>query len=101
MKNNNVMEELKTLVLEQGVLLDKIRRDVQEVLSLLRPVSAHADWVESLRSKLEQWRILSSTPLIECKNSKRTGECTECVDTQRPGGLDDAIKGIMEKSVVN
>ena len=38
--------------------LDAIDSQLQLVLSLLRPVHKHADWVEQLRCKLSQLRIL-------------------------------------------
>ena len=38
--------------------LNRIENTLDEVLSLLRPVNAHAEWVDGLRDKLHQWRVL-------------------------------------------
>ena len=38
--------------------LERVERQLDEVLSLLRPVNAHAEWVDGLRDKLHQWRVL-------------------------------------------
>ena len=38
--------------------LNQIENTLDEVLSLLRPVNAHAEWVDGLRDKLHQWRVL-------------------------------------------
>ena len=38
--------------------LNRIENTLNEVLSLLRPVNAHAEWVDGLRDKLHQWRVL-------------------------------------------
>ena len=38
--------------------LNRIESTLDEVLSLLRPVNAHAEWVDGLRDKLHQWRVL-------------------------------------------
>ena len=38
--------------------LNRIESMLNEVLSLLRPVNAHAEWVDGLRDKLHQWRVL-------------------------------------------
>ena len=38
--------------------LNRIESTLDEILSLLRPVNAHAEWVDGLRDKLHQWRVL-------------------------------------------
>ena len=38
--------------------LNRIENTLDEILSLLRPVNAHAEWVDGLRDKLHQWRVL-------------------------------------------
>ena len=38
--------------------LDRIEDQLDEVLCLLRPVHAHAGWVNSLRETLHRWRLL-------------------------------------------
>ena len=38
--------------------LNRIESTLDEVLSLLRPVNAHAEWVDGLRDTLHQWRVL-------------------------------------------
>ena len=38
--------------------LARVEAALDEVLSLLRPVNAHAAWVDGLRDKLHQWRVL-------------------------------------------
>ena len=38
--------------------LGRVERQLDEILSLLRPVNAHAEWVDGLRDKLHQWRVL-------------------------------------------
>ena len=47
----NYCAALRSALLEVNLPLD-------EVLSLLRPVNAHAEWVDGLRDKLHQWRVL-------------------------------------------
>lgn len=55
--------------------LERVDRQLDEILSLLRPVHAHAGWVDSLRETLHRWRLLpkSSGSLFlkgECKKRK-------------------------------
>ena len=38
--------------------LNRIENTLDEILSLLRPVNAHAEWVDGLWDKLHQWRVL-------------------------------------------
>ena len=38
--------------------LERVKAQLDEILGLLRPVSAHATWVDSLRDKLERMKIL-------------------------------------------
>lgn len=69
--------ELEALILEQGVMIDDIQRhlrqiskDLDEVLELVRPVSDHAQWVDHLRHKLDQWNLLKNVPRLTHINSK-------------------------------
>ena len=38
--------------------LNRIENTLDEVLSLLRPVNAHAEWVDGLRDTLHRWKVL-------------------------------------------
>ena len=38
--------------------LNRIENTLNEVLSLLRPVNAHAEWVDGLRDTLHRWKVL-------------------------------------------
>lgn len=38
--------------------LERVERQLDEVLSLLRPVNAHAEWVDGLRDTLHRWKVL-------------------------------------------
>jgi hypothetical protein len=38
--------------------LDRIESTLNEVLSLIKPVHEHAAWVDGLRDKLHQWKVL-------------------------------------------
>ena len=38
--------------------LNRIESTLDEVLSLLRPVNAHAEWVDGLRDTLHRWKVL-------------------------------------------
>ena len=38
--------------------LGRVERQLDEILSLLRPVNAHAEWVDGLRDTLHCWKVL-------------------------------------------
>ena len=38
--------------------LNRIESTLDEILSLLRPVNAHAEWVDGLRDTLHRWKVL-------------------------------------------
>ena len=38
--------------------LGRVERQLDEILSLLRPVNAHAEWVDGLRDTLHHWKVL-------------------------------------------
>ena len=45
--------------------LDCMECKLDEVLNLLRPVSAHAQWVDSLRGALDRMRLIKDTRRIK------------------------------------
>ena len=38
--------------------LNRIESTLDEILSLLRPLNAHAEWVDGLRDTLHRWKVL-------------------------------------------
>ena len=38
--------------------LERVESQLDEILSLLRPVNAHAEWVDGLRDTLHRWKVL-------------------------------------------
>ena len=45
--------------------LDRVECKLDEVLNLLHPVSAHAQWVDSLRGALDHMRLIKDTRRIK------------------------------------
>ena len=52
------VEDSAALLVALSQHLTRVEATLDEVLSKLQPVSAHAEWVDSLRDKLHQWRVL-------------------------------------------
>jgi hypothetical protein len=44
--------------------LDRIEAKLDELLRLLRPVHAHASWVDGLRERLAQLRLMPNTKAL-------------------------------------
>ena len=48
--------------------LDRVEGMLNELLSLLRPVHEHAEWVDSLRDTLQRWRVLPRNGTLITEN---------------------------------
>ena len=44
--------------------LDRVECKLDEVLNLLRPVNAHAQWVDGLRGVLHRMKLVRDTPRV-------------------------------------
>ena len=44
--------------------LKRVEAKLDELLKLLRPVHAHASWVDDLRDSLARWRLVPNLPRL-------------------------------------
>lgn len=61
MEANDILHELQQLRRH----LERVETTLNEVLGKLKPVSAHAEWVDGLRQTLHKWNVVRDTRRIE------------------------------------
>jgi hypothetical protein len=57
--------------------LNRVEGTLNEVLGKLNPVHEHAEWVDSLRAKLHDWKLISDRPRLVHSGTKDACESTE------------------------
>ena len=62
------VEDNTALLMALSQHLTRVEETLDEVLSKLRPVSEHAEWVDSLRDTLERWRVLPRNGTLITEN---------------------------------
>lgn len=91
-----ILKDIENMLLEQHVMIDDMRRhiqrvdkDLQEVMGMIRPVHDHADWVNKLRERLHFFKIVNDTPKIsdkigkECSIAKEEDADSNDTDTEK------------------